>query len=361
MNSTTTIPQSPILTVLTALAFCFLPLISGKTETLHLDSRLGIDTAPGTAERPLQTLAQAAVMVNAKTEPGPMTIRLAPGIYLLPKQVVFANAHAFSRERRFILEAAVLPDDPEWRPASMPTILSIEDPRQPEQERHPTATYGLKVQMSHVTIRGLKFLGNPLPNNMHCPLECVAPNLTDVFVTQCMFLGDPNTLDIYCGVITDGHQFVVDHCVFVGCHGSTVFWDGDRGVVGKGNAMQYCIVDGAKISGVWTCDTDEDFEFHHNIVTRSEYFWMRKRGEQRTFHVRDCVVTENAHQSGYGVESGATGRTGAEVVFREENVVKKGEVVIEKNRKAKMYLHPIPGTLGSELGAGLFMSQPAGK
>jgi hypothetical protein len=341
------------------IAGCGLAFVSARAEVLYVDSRSGREGNPGTAEQPLQSLARAATLVNAKREGGAMTFRLRPGIYTLPASVVFENGRAFSREQRLALEASVLPDDPDWNPGLMPMLVSIEDPRSPGPGRRLTQSYGLKVKMSHVTIRGLKFLGSPLPNNWYCPLECLAPDLTDVRVTQCLFVGNPDTLDIYCAAITDGHEFVVDHCVFVGCHACAVFWDGGRGVVGKGNAMRYCIVDGAKISGVWTCDTDEDFDFHHNIVTRSRYFWLRKRGAAKTYRVSECLVADNAHYSGYGVEAGPTGETGSEVTFRESDVVKRGPVILETNRQSRSYLHVVPGTLGAELGAGLFIQKAA--
>lgn len=341
-------------------AACFLTLAGAGAETLHVDSKRGSDANAGTADQPLRTLEQAARLANAKADRGPLTIKLAAGIHALPKPVLFQNHRAFSKDQRLILEASVLPDDPNWSPGQMPAILSVEDPRPPGQFARATATYGLKVKMSHVTVRGLKFLGNPLSNNWHCALECVALDLEDVVVTQCMFVGDPDTLNIYCAVITDGHRFVVDHCIFSGCHGNAVFWDGGRGVVGTGNAMRYCIVEGARLGAVWTCGTDEDFEFHHNVITQCEYVWLRKRGTPRAYLVRDSVVTENREYSGYAVESGATGITGPEIRFEEEGVVKVGKVVLETDRKARNYLHVVPGAPGAGLGAGLFTkAQPA--
>jgi hypothetical protein len=341
-------------------AVCFLALAAAGAETLHVDGNRGSDTNAGTADQPLRTLEEAARLANSKAGRGSLTIKLAAGIYALPRAILFENQRAFSKEQRFTLEASVLPDDPNWRPDQMPTILSTEDPRRPDQFDKATQTYGLKIKMSHVTVRGLKFLGNPLPNNWYCPLECLATDLKDVVVTQCMFVGDPDTLDIYCAVISDGNQFVVDHCIFSGCHACAVFWDGDRGVVGTGNAMRYCIVEGAKLSGVWTCDTGEDFEFHHNVITQCEYFWLRKRGTPKTYRVCNSVVTGNKHHSGYAVESGATGITGPEIRFEEEGVVKIGKVVLEKKRGAKDYLHVVRGSPGAELGAGLFTkTQPA--
>ncbi len=345
-------------TILTAglliLASACAALAGPHADTLYVDPARGRDANPGSAERPLQTLQQVAARVNSKTAKGATTVKLRPGVYALPTTVVLENQRAYSREQRLTLEASVLPDDSEWQPGVMPTILSLEDPRASAPPGQPTQTYGLKIKMSHVTVRGLKFLGNPLFNNWYCPLECLQTNLTDVLVTQCLFAGNPDTLDIYCGVITDGHDFLVDHCIFSGCHACAVFWDGDRGVVGQRNGMRYCIVEGAKISGVWTCETDQDFEFHDNIVTGSEYFWLRKRGAPRTYRVRDCVVSGNKHYSGYGVATGATGPTGSEISFAEERVEKDQAVMLERDRRSKRYLHVLPDTMGSQLGAGLF-------
>ena len=86
----------------------------------------------------------------------------------------------------------------------------------------------------------------------------------------------------------------------------------------------------------------------------ARYFWMRKRGNPKTYRLSNCVVIGNKHYSGYGVETGATGPTGPEVSYKEENLIKEGEVQWESSRTAKLYLHPVKGTLGSELGAGLF-------
>jgi hypothetical protein len=253
-----------------------------------------------------------------------------------------------------VIEATILPDDPNWNPALMPIILSTEDLREPGKLEKHTETYSLKIKISHVTIRGLKFLGNPLPNNWHACVEHVGEKLDDFVVTQCMFVGDRDGLDIYCPVIGTGDRIIVEHCIFHNCHASVVFWDGIEGIGGKGCAMRYCIVDGGYISGVWTDQTKKDFEFHNNIIAGCEYFWMRKSGERITYRLRDCIVVGNKCYSGYGIESGPTGQTGPEVTYDEENIIKEGTVVLQKNKKARNYLHPVPGMFGSNLGAGLF-------
>lgn len=76
--------------------------------------------------------------------------------------------------------------------------------------------------------------------------------------------------------------------------------------------------------------------------------------DQMTYQLRDCIVAGNKHYSGYGVETGASGQTGPEVNYIENNVLKTGQVVFEKDKNKNGYLHVIPSTFGSELGAGLF-------
>lgn len=327
----------------------------GQPETSYVDARRGSDMNPGAEAAPLQTLKQAAVLVNESKEAGPATIIVASGLYCLNQCVTFGGDRAFTETSRLTIRSAALPDDSEWRPKRMPVIISMENPR---PSNGLTETYSLKIQTSHATIQGLKFLGNPTPNNMHACVERIGNKLDDLLITQCTFAGHEHGADINAATLATGDRVVVDHCIFVGCHACTVSWDGPEGLGGNGCVMRYCIVDGALISGVWTCQTAEDFEFHHNLVTRSQYLWMRKAGDRQQYRIADCVVIDNEHFSGYGTASGPTGQTGDEVSFEQVNVVTRGSIVLETERTARDYLHIVPGTLGSDLGAGLFTHVP---
>ncbi|MHC4488646.1 MAG: right-handed parallel beta-helix repeat-containing protein [Planctomycetota bacterium] len=323
-------------------------------ETLYIDSRNGNDTNPGTREKPLSTFGKAAILVNNNPNSGPTIIKILPGIYNLTQDVVFKNSRPYTEKDRLTIEASVLPDDPGWKPQLMPMILSTEDLRNPEKPDVMTGTYGLKIKVSHITIRGLRFLGSPVPKNMYAPIERIDKGLEDLLVTQCMFVGDKDSFDIYCPVIATGHKFVVDHCIFHNCHASAVFWDGPESISGKNNVMRYCIVDGGFISGVWTCRTSDDFEFHHNIVTDTEYFWMRKMTERPIrYKLNDCIINVNKF-SGYGIESGPIGETGAEITYDLTNVIKGAHILLVEDKNIKDYLHVMPGTFGCDLGAGLF-------
>jgi len=323
-------------------------------ETLYVDGSHGNDTNPATKGKPLRTIKQAAAMVNSKTEAGPTIVKIAPGIYNLTECVVFDNNRPYTEQDRLVIEATILPDDPNWNPALMPVILSTEDPRRPGEFNKRTETYSLKIEISHVTIHGLKFLGNPLLNNWHNCVSRIGKNLDDLVVTQCMFLSDRHASDIYVATLATGDRFVVDRCIFRNCGTSAVFWDGPEGVSGENCAMRYCIVDGAYLSGVWTCQTKDDFEFRNNIVTNSEYFWLRKAGAPIKYRLRNCVVTNNRFYSGYGVEMGPTSQTGPEISYEETNIIKEGQVILERDKNSRNYMHAVEGGLGSGLGAGLF-------
>jgi len=323
-------------------------------ETIYVDALNGSDTNPGTKEKPLSTIDKAAAIINLSKEPGPTAIRITPGIYNIKKCVVFNNTRPYTAKEKLTIEALILPDNPEWKPSLMPIILSTEDPREPEKLNKHTETYSMKIQLSHVTVRGLKFLGNPLSNNWHACIERVGEGLDDLLVSQCMFVGDKEALNIYCPVIASGDGLVVEHCIFYKCNASVVFWDGLEAIGGKHCAMRHCIVDSSYISGVWTCQTAQDFEFHHNIINNCEYFWMRKPSDTQKYYFHDCVVTNNRYYSGYGIASGPTGQTGPEVTYDEKNIIKEGKVTLVKDKTARNYLHVTKGTLGSKLDAGLF-------
>lgn len=326
----------------------------GHAEILHVNSRTGDDGHLGTPKEPLRTIERAAALVNDKSQSGPATIVIAPGSYSLNRCVVFEGGRVFTEQDRLTIGASILPDDPRWMPERMPTILSVENPKQTAGSNMPRETYSLKIQTSYVTIEGLRFLGNSSFRNWHCCIERIGDALDDLIVTQCLFQGDRDTANIYCAALATGDRFVVDHCIFSGCHACTVFWDGLDGVAGKGCAMRNCIVDGAHQAAVWTCQTSPDFQFHHNLIADSEYVWMRKSGDVQTYKVSDCVLVDNKHPSGYGTAGGPTGATGSEVRFERVRVTTKGTVQIDRDPTSHNYLHATPGTLGSDLGAGLF-------
>jgi hypothetical protein len=335
-------------------------LAHGATaEVIYVDSASGNDINPGTKEKPLRTIARTAAIVNDGSEPGPTIIKIEPGAYCVTEMVVFENSRQYTNEKRFVIEATALPDEPNWTPALMPVVLSTVKGEGPSTEKHAIA---LKIEVNHATVQGIKFLGNPRPRTWGYSIFRAGKGLEDLIVTQCMFVGDEQALPYNCPICANGQGVVVEHCIFYKCDIPAIFWDAEGGV-SKGNAMRYCIVDGADIAAVWTCQTDVDFDFHRNIVTRGQYFWMRAPNNRKKYRISDCVVTDNKYNSGYGTAAQIFGQTGPEVSFEEKNVIKEGTIQLEKAIvtadalsvvRPRGYLHVLPETLGSDLGAGLF-------
>ncbi len=326
---------------------------------LYVDDTNGNDANPGTEGQPVRTLARAAVLVNGSKEPGPTTIRIRPGAYCIDEMVVFENSRQYSENKRFVIEATVLPDQKDWTPAMMPVVLSTVKGQGASTEKHAIA---IRVEVSHATVQGIKFLGNPRPRTWGYSIFRMNKKLDDLVVTQCVFVGDEQASPYNCPICANGQGLVVDHCIFYQCDIPAIFWDAEGGI-SKGNAMRYCIVDGADIAAVWTCQTDVDFDFHHNVITRSQYVWMRAPNNKKKYIVRDCVITDNKYESGFGTASAIYGQAGPEVILDEKNVIKTGTIQLEKALvtpealsvvRPRRYLHVVRGTLGSELGAGLF-------
>ena len=332
-------------------AFAALALSStSSAQTLYVDPIRGDDANPGTANRPLATILRAADIAN-EGESGGTTIRLRPGVHVLKESPLFERKAPYDPIERLVIEAVHLPGDDGWNPSLMPVVVSIEEPKLDGV----LCAYGLRIEVSHATVQGVKFLGNPWSGAYYYAIWRGGLELEDLVVTQCLFLGDRDALPIHLPIIANGNGLVVDHCIFSGCKNSVVFWDGPGGK-SFGNAMTYCIVEGAYASAVWTCSTEDDFEFHHNILARSRYAWVREHDSQRTFAIDDCLLSSNEERAGYG--GGASGdlvtteddflRTGA-------GVLEEGEVLLSRDASSPTYLHTLPGTPGHELGAGLFL------
>ncbi len=136
-------------------------LVQGAAaEVLYVDDTKGNDVNPGTKEKPARTIAKAAAIANNSTEPGPTTIKIEPGAHCVEETVEFKNSRQYTKDNRLIIEATVLPDDPNWTPALMPVVLSTVKGDGTETEKHAMA---LKIEVNHATVRGIKFLGNPRP------------------------------------------------------------------------------------------------------------------------------------------------------------------------------------------------------
>jgi hypothetical protein len=321
--------------------------IMAGENCLYVDPIGGNDANPGTETMSLSTLNQAAIIINQNSKAAFDTIQLAPGIYNLDRTMILQNTSVYTGEKRLIITAKHCPDDPGWNPSLMPTILSTAIPKNHE-------TISIQINMSHVSFCGLRFLGNPSLKNYHAVIARTEAGLKDLFVTQCVFIGDKNSLDIYTPVIGVGDELVVDHCVFLNCHASVVFWDGLDGIVGKKNAMRHCIIYGGYIGGPWTCQTSNDFEFRNNVIANCKFAWIRNTGNHQRYTMKNCVITNCDFLSVHGNAFGPFHTTGEDVSFIKDNVIEEGQVSLVTNNGAQNYFQLANGSIGSNLRAGLF-------
>ncbi len=340
-------------TLITSLLICLAG--TSATGTLYVDVNSGSDTNPGSSDLPFKTIQKAVDVLNASDAPA--TIKIAPGLYALDKECNINSKSGYSSENPLTIEAAILPDDPNWKPNDMPIIVSTLNPVVPENAKY-IETWAFKVEMDHVKIRGLKFIGTPLPGVMYYPIYRTGKSLDDLVVSQCMFLCSQYVTSSNVAIIAHGHGLKIDHCVFYDCANAVVFWNADGGI-SKNNSMTHCIIDGGYVSGVWLCQTGEDFEFHHNIITRCQYAFMRDQSNKNTYNVRDCIINNSDFFSGSCGPNFELSESGADMPYVEHNIDKSGKITLVKGAGLDLgipqrYLQVEVGTLGADMGAGLF-------
>jgi hypothetical protein len=330
---------------------------SAMAETLYVDGINGSDDNTGTSERPLKSLRRATELVSAGSDSVGSTIKILPGLYILDDKVEFDGHRTYTQKNRLTIEADILPDDSAWEPRLMPTIMSV---AQPGENFGFDCAVGLDIEVDHVTIRGLEFLGNPLPVSYYYPIGRQGMGMEDLQVTQCLFIGAEDALPIQSGILAHGHGIAVDHCIFYQCRNSVVYYfisAEDRTVPRHGSSMTYCIVDGSYESGIWVASPDEVFEFHHNIITRCEWAWIHNRQNTVQYPLSNSIMTGNRHLIGKFLATYEAGTS--DLTYVMQNVIVDGEIALVKKVDVELpgdYLHVVPGTLGSELGAGLHMA-----
>jgi hypothetical protein len=330
----------------------FIGFMSIYAQAVYVDSNNGNDKNPGTQKDPFFSVSKAAEIIGSRDNKT-YVMKINPGIYILDKNVPIATEKEM-KDKRIVIEAAVLPDDSSWTPEKMPVIISIT--KKGEIPEANSFVAGFLVNDSHVTIRGIRFTGYVYPNTRYFPIARFNKSKTDLLVEQCLFAGDENASQIQVGVIAHGDEIKIKHCVFYKARNAVVYWE-DAGSGSKtGNSFTNNIVYGATQCAVWTSWPDRDFVFENNVVTDCKHFWIKNAGNTTKYTIDHSVVVNN--QFFHGVPND-TGVIAKKFEMNEHNIVKEGVIMLRfiENLDAPMptdYLHVIPGTLGYNLRAGLF-------
>jgi hypothetical protein len=361
--------------LLLAPAFVTPPVSAADGETFFVNPETGADTNPGTKEKPFRTFPAAADRVNELKGEGAATIVLSPGTYALDRQISLKANRKYTKADRLTVRAEGLPDDPNWDTGKMPTLIHT----------MPLAragfTFGMHVETSHVTIRGIKLLGmpgveTPKPGalNRVYPIGRMDRRLDDLEIAQSVFAGDKVTNPHHLGVLAHGNGINVHHCVFHGVKLTVVYWTAGS----TGHSMTNCFVNGAYGSGVWTTEVADDFAFRNNVIANGNYVWTYQSGalarrdpdagkggkksapapEKKGVHYKviDSLFAGNKKMACSG--------TGANLGFKDIDSaflelvgtkVREEAVAVEMDETKRNYLHPVAGSEAAKIGAGLFL------
>ncbi len=360
----------------TTLLISLLVFICNSTigaQEVYVDCNIGDDKNPGTKEAPVYSIKKAAEIIRSRDN-DIYVMKINPGIYILEKKVSVATEKEMTG-KRIIIEASILPDDKSWTPEKMPVITSKALKGEIPEKYHWVVSF--LIDESHVTIRGIKFGGYFYPNSRYYPIARLNKTKTDLSVEQCLFVGETDICPLQVGVIAHGNEIKIDHCIFYKVRNTTVFFEPSENGIKNGNSITNSIIFGAN-QAVWTAYPDKDFKFENNIVSNCRYVWVKNDFNPTKYTIDNCVIVNNKYYM--GVPDNAPSNLSPEEKLRlrlrpgkfeinEKNVTKKGQISLrlaDTDDKALLfgideplpvdYMHVIPGTVGYEIGAGLFKS-----
>jgi len=323
-----------------------------QSQTVYVDSNTGDDNNPGTKEAPFFSVKKAAEIIS-NGDNNIYTMKINPGIYILDSHISVSTVKMMA-DKRIVIEASVLPDDTSWTPEKMPVIASKS--KKGEISELPDWVVGFLINESRVTIRGIKFHGYYYPHTRYFPIARYNKTKTDLIVEQCMFVGDANISQIQAGVIAFENEIKVDHCVFYKVRNAMVF-------LGNEGIFTNSIIFGTS-QAIWTGSSNIGFKFENNIVSNCRYVWVNNDSAGANCSMDNCIIVNCQYLKGVPDK---VRLCPGQFEINEKNITKKGEISLrltgnddrpfldEVDKPLPIdYMHVMPGTLGYEIGAGIF-------
>ncbi|MET3878721.1 right-handed parallel beta-helix repeat-containing protein [Chitinophaga sp. OAE865] len=332
---------------------CFLCLIQTGSagQTIFVDPAKGKDQATGTIQDPLASIDKAVTMANGFSGKEPVTIKLAPGLYLLTKQVLISPFNIKNDTVAYTIEAAILPDDSGWLPSSMPVIQSVSPNN--KNYGHFDHCIGIQVERNNTCFKGLKFLGNTHPAVVYYyAIERHRPELKDMKISQCYFIGSKNAAPMQGAVFAQGSGIKIDHCIFYECRNALLLF-----LSVNGFSLTHSIIYGAYEGAVWF-GKYSDFVFRDNIIANNHCFWVGMKDYQPHYVFTNSLVTGNAIDMGLN-NNGTIEKDSLDMPVT-SSVQRSGKVLlneIDKDTIPVNYLHPLPVSAGRDIPAGIFKKQ----
>lgn len=328
--------------------------ISAKSQTLFVDALKGSDDAKGTATEPLHSLEKAVAVTNTFSGDESVRIKLAPGLYLLTHQIIISPFKKQTDTVKYTIEAMIMPDDDSWSPAKMPVIQSVSANN--KDYGHFNHCVGFQIERNNVSLKGLKFLGNATPDvEYYYPVERHNPDLNDLEISQCYFIGEKNSSPIQGCVFAQGGGIHIDHCIFYGCKNAILVF-----VKIKNFSLINSIIYGAYEGAVWYGygdSADFPFTFSDNIVSNSNYFFVGYKGAHSNYMFDNSLIANNAHYMGFNGNSISPDPLNEPT---ENSIRKSGTVILNEvtaNGVPRNYLNLSASSAGSDIPAGIFKKQ----
>lgn len=331
---------------------------------IYVNANSGKNNNDGSQSSPLQTLNEATKRINNAKGKGAITIYLSKAIYGMAETADINPVNwEFTKESRLIIRAEVLPDDTGWNPSDMPVLLSTMPFSVEKNEKNEVTggqNFGILIQSSHVTIQGLRILGEPVHETpskgiliRNYPIVWEGKNLEDLRITQCLFIGNKYAIPNHLGVLSNGKNLEVDHCVFYAVKDAVVMWNSPA----SNSSFHHNVIIDSYGGIVWTWAATEDFKFYNNVISNANVLWMLNKDEKLGYSIENSIIVgyHSLVNKGGGAHGFGEKANPAKIKIAKNVIIKnKGKLEIVDDQTSKFYLHIKPGTLGSNLGAGLF-------
>nr|WP_315189672.1 hypothetical protein [uncultured Flavobacterium sp.] len=332
--------------------------------SLFVNPNLGKDDAEGTKDKPLKSLPEAAKRINKMVGKGSIVLCLSAGTYGLSETASFNPVEwEFSKKDRLIIRAEILPDSTIWNPSKMPIIVStMPFTLETNEKKEVTggSNYGILIETSHVTIQGLRILGEPVHEKpsegvlvRNYPIVWDGKNLSDLRITQCLFLGNKFALPNHLGILASGKELEVDHCVFYGVKDAVVMWN----TLADQCTMHHNLILNSYGAVVWTWSTMEDFKFYNNVISGANVLWVLEKEAKNAYTIQNSMLVgyNQLVNKGGGPQDFGIPADPKKLKYNSDFKIKKvGSLSIEEEQTSRYYLQLKPGTLGTSYGAGLF-------
>ncbi len=319
-----------------------------NAQTVFVDARKGRDQGTGTVTDPIGSLQGAIALASRFTGDQPITITVAPGLYVLPHLAEIRTGKSLEVSSEYSIEAAVMPDDPDWQPEKMPVIQSISPDNSVTQFTHCT---GCLVSRPNVSFKGLKFVGNVNPDvRYYYPIGRENENYRNLRISQCYFIGERNSSPVQGAIWAHGAGIDIAHCIFYGCRNALIAL---RSIADF--SLRNSIIVGAYEAAVWFGPLKGSFVFRDNIVTGCNFFWVRPENTFPEYTFSRSLITDNGNYMGFFTPKGLVAAT--KNSHEEIDIRKTGKVILSEVKTSglpKDYLNQLPASDGNDIPAGIF-------